>query len=315
MMDGSKSLTFGRYLVAKRLEAGASLKSVSETTRIGVDLLGFIENEDHSRLPATVFVKGFIRAYAKAIGADGEKAVRLYLENLDVSQAVSVSEAELARFQETFWRRTLVSLGLLFCIITLTVYVEHLLYPHPPSEQSEIQVRDQSPPGDHVLDVGVEKTLGEKGPDAHHEKQTPVEQAVEIRTGMQAIEEKKQETTVATPAEVFSRPIDNDEDAGKQITATKEPSQNRRNVSPGRAGIAERYRLKIITIEKTWLKIVVDDHQPKEYSLKPGDELAFQAVSGYNLLIGNAAGVRLHINNTPIKVPADRGRVVRLQIP
>ena len=44
-------------------------------TRIRRDALIHIEEEDHEKLPDIVFVKGFLRAYAKAIGADGDEAV------------------------------------------------------------------------------------------------------------------------------------------------------------------------------------------------------------------------------------------------
>jgi len=152
--------------MTKRLERGIDLKGVSETTRIGIGTLSFIENEDHSRLPAAVFVKGFLRSYAKAIGADGEKAVRLYLESVDIFQTASRFEAELVKYRETFWRRTLVSLGLLLCIIALTDSVDHLLYPVPPTGKLEVQPREQvASPDNQLTDGSVDKRSAEKGPD------------------------------------------------------------------------------------------------------------------------------------------------------
>ena len=70
------SVSFGRYLKSKRLEKGISLKMVSGETRIGLDTLAHIEDEDVEKLPAEVFTKGFLRAYAKAVGADGDEAFR-----------------------------------------------------------------------------------------------------------------------------------------------------------------------------------------------------------------------------------------------
>ena len=61
------SLAFGRYLQTIRLEKKISLEKVSEETRIGLGNLMLIEQEDYEHLPAEVFVKGFLRAYAAAI--------------------------------------------------------------------------------------------------------------------------------------------------------------------------------------------------------------------------------------------------------
>jgi cytoskeleton protein RodZ len=63
---------------AIRLEKKISLEQVSQQTRIGLGNLLLIEQEDHERLPAEVYVKGFLRAYAKSVGADGDEVIRRY---------------------------------------------------------------------------------------------------------------------------------------------------------------------------------------------------------------------------------------------
>ena len=73
-------ISFGRYLKSRRLEKGISLKVVAGETRIGLNTLQLIENEDLGKLPAEVFTKGFLRAYAKVIGADGEEAVDVFYD-------------------------------------------------------------------------------------------------------------------------------------------------------------------------------------------------------------------------------------------
>ncbi|NNK84858.1 MAG: helix-turn-helix domain-containing protein, partial [Desulfobacterales bacterium] len=69
MTTEKKSLSFGRYLQDIRLSKGISLETVAEETRIRIDNLLLIEGENHDKLPDEVFVKGFVRAFAKAIGA------------------------------------------------------------------------------------------------------------------------------------------------------------------------------------------------------------------------------------------------------
>lgn len=69
---------FGQYLQTARLAARVSREQVAEQTRVSPAILQAIEEEDFDRLPQPVFLKGFLRAYAQAVGADGEEAVRRY---------------------------------------------------------------------------------------------------------------------------------------------------------------------------------------------------------------------------------------------
>ena len=82
MTTENKSISFGSYLKTIRIEKGIDLEDVSIKTKIRMDNLLLIEKEDHARLPDEVYVKGFLRAFAKVIGADGDEAVRRYLRSL-----------------------------------------------------------------------------------------------------------------------------------------------------------------------------------------------------------------------------------------
>lgn len=73
--------------------------------------------------------------------------------------------------------------------------------------------------------------------------------------------------------------------------------------------------LQINAVEETWLKIIIDNQDPKQYSLNPGDHLELKATAGFNLLIGNATGVQIRLNNRPIAVDGRHGQVVTLKLP
>jgi cytoskeletal protein RodZ len=69
---------FGSFLREARLAKNASLEAVSQLTRISMSNLRFIEIEDLANLPPPVFVKGFLRAYAQAIGVDEKEVLKRY---------------------------------------------------------------------------------------------------------------------------------------------------------------------------------------------------------------------------------------------
>ncbi|MCP4370223.1 MAG: DUF4115 domain-containing protein [Deltaproteobacteria bacterium] len=122
MTIDKKLLSFGRYLQDIRLSKGISLETVAEQTRITIANLLLIEEENHDKLPDEVFVKGFLRAFAKAIGADGDEAVRRYQLRLKVIQKLAKSEADLKMPAGKFWRRILYCVVALLCLIFLSVY-------------------------------------------------------------------------------------------------------------------------------------------------------------------------------------------------
>ena len=75
------------------------------------------------------------------------------------------------------------------------------------------------------------------------------------------------------------------------------------------------YLLQIDVVEETRLKVITDRQPQKQYSLNPGDRLELKATSGFNLLIGNAAGIRLQLNHQPVVVEGRHGQVVTLKLP
>jgi len=78
--------TFGETLKRERELRKISLREVSEATKIGLRYLEALEANRFDRLPGGLFNKGFIRAYAKFIGLDGEAMVNAYLFDLNSQQ-------------------------------------------------------------------------------------------------------------------------------------------------------------------------------------------------------------------------------------
>ena len=110
---------------------------VSKETRIRKDILVLIEEENHTQLPDPVFVKGFIRAYAKAIGADGDEAVHRYNSRLQVITKIQKSESDLRKSSTKFWPRLILSIGTLMCLIFLSVFGVSIFLKSPSTGEEE----------------------------------------------------------------------------------------------------------------------------------------------------------------------------------
>ena len=245
MNNDKQSLSFGRYLQSIRLEKKISLEQVAAQTRVGLGILLLIEKEDHEQLPAEVYVKGFMRSYADAIGADGDEVVRRYESRLDVVQKIVESEPSVGKPVTRLRWKLIIALGLLLFIVAVSVLVVSFFSRTPVPEESSQSI----PP------AVKEKTVAGESPDG---------------------------------------------DSLSAESAKKVP---------------EKLTLQITALENTWVKVIIDEKDSTEYNLNAGDEIELEATTGYNLLIGNAGGTKITLNDKPVTVPGESGQVVTIHLP
>ena len=66
----------GARLRAARISRGLTVEEVAQITKLPKASLELLENDSYNALPALVFVRGFVRAYAKTVGLEGDELVR-----------------------------------------------------------------------------------------------------------------------------------------------------------------------------------------------------------------------------------------------
>jgi len=79
---GVKEEASGAFLRKAREAAGVDLRSISQETKIGVTMLGYIEEERLDRLPVAVYLKNFVQQYARFLGLEDERVARSYLARI-----------------------------------------------------------------------------------------------------------------------------------------------------------------------------------------------------------------------------------------
>ena len=65
--------SLGRYLRSERENRGYSIEKLASITRLRPEIIKAIEKEEWDRMPAPVFIRGFIRSYIQALGLEKEK--------------------------------------------------------------------------------------------------------------------------------------------------------------------------------------------------------------------------------------------------
>jgi flagellar biosynthesis protein FlhG len=77
----------GARLRRARLRSGFELQQVSDITKVSVANLTRIEEEQFDELPATVYVRGFVIAYARTIGLDADRVLAGYMARVERARA------------------------------------------------------------------------------------------------------------------------------------------------------------------------------------------------------------------------------------
>lgn len=72
----------GKTLKQIRERMGVDLKTISAQTKISKKILEWIEEEAYEKLPALVYLKGFLKGYAQFLGLDPHQVVEGYLQHL-----------------------------------------------------------------------------------------------------------------------------------------------------------------------------------------------------------------------------------------
>jgi hypothetical protein len=228
-----------------RIERDIPLAAVAEETRILLSTLEAIESEALDRLPPDVFLKGFLRAFARAVGADEHEALALYRDDRrrapeGPGPAAEADPSPRAACSGNGWKLVLL-LAALAGVVALSTLAYQLWGPGRPVEAP-------APP-----------------PAAAPAAATPL-----------------------PPSESVKRP---------------------------HMPTAPVHVLVISAHDESWVKVSIDQGTPSEHRLKPGSQLRLEASTGFNLLVGNAAGVKMTLDNRPVQVPGRRGEAVNLQLP
>jgi flagellar biosynthesis protein FlhG len=76
----------GKTLKQVREGMGVELQTISRAIKVNTRILEWIEGEAFEKLPALVYLKGFLKSYAQSLGLDSQKVVEEYLRFMEESR-------------------------------------------------------------------------------------------------------------------------------------------------------------------------------------------------------------------------------------
>jgi len=280
----SPNKTIGSLLRDEREKKGLSYAQVSEITKVRQPILEALETESWDKLPSPVFISGFVRSYGRTLGLDEEKVMALYQETGPVKIPPPKPLLEPAKSKKATF------IILVFLLLGMSSF--YFLW------------KGYSIPEDPVV---IPKKIS----------------TVEIEPKkLERIQESRNSTMIEPPSKQDQTDPDieiiDDSDLIKKthdvLEEDKAPIMYTAPVESTEI-IAPELILKAIIREETWVKIFIDDKDPREYIFQPGRRFQWTAERGFKLMIGNAAGIDLVLNGEAVEKPTTVGRVVHLTIP
>ena len=143
--------SLGSYLKGERELRELSVAEVAQATRIPVRVLRYLEEDEWDRLPADVFVRGYLRAYARVLGADETELLSRF-EGRDEPEDLSTTLP--AVYAPESGRRFGIAIALVILLILFTLALSIVLRPRHRDTPVELSRNGMSEPTRHAVSVG-----------------------------------------------------------------------------------------------------------------------------------------------------------------
>src|SRR4030042_2659617 len=271
--------SLGERLKRGREEKNISLDDVVKATKINKGILTAIENDQSKFLPPMIFVRGFIRNYARYVGLDERELLDLYNETSASKEALTTPEELQGRKKMKF--NALYIFLMLVCGLAI-----FLAYPYFLKNYFENTSRIEP----------QKKNSPEKA-------QTPSEN--QTSTTKDAVAPFGGETSPVageTPAlenQISPAPLSSDEKT--EVGETSAAS------SPA---LPIPVHMQAKCYATTWIGYVIDNGQPSQIFLFPGDEFSWEWQQKLELKLGNAGGIKVTVNGMPLKPLGKSGELL-----
>lgn len=128
--------SIGRYLKKRRESRAMSVEEISRATRIPVTSIERLENDHFDDLPGEVFVRGFLKAYARAVALPMDEVLARYSAGRRVAHVTSLPA--LSPIQKASKKRFGVAIAFVILLVLFTLALSIVLKPRGRDVPQEI---------------------------------------------------------------------------------------------------------------------------------------------------------------------------------
>jgi cytoskeletal protein RodZ len=117
----------GQFLRRRREERQMSVEEIARSTRVPIDSVTRIEADQFDELPGEVFVRGFLKSYARAVGLAPEEVLARYTASRRVAWVTPLPIAAPSKPARS--RRFGVAIAFVLLLILFTLALSIVLKP------------------------------------------------------------------------------------------------------------------------------------------------------------------------------------------
>jgi cytoskeletal protein RodZ len=295
----------GEFFRQVRETKGLTVDEVSSKTRIRSDFVKALEDGNFSKLPDQVFVRGFVRSYARSLGLDEEDAVQrftqsagAFYEKQDERERLKACQAEEERKRRANRKAVGVAIGI--AVLTLIFLLSR--------EQSSVLRRGDSDQVSAGRSVQKDESAAGMKRDSESASDTAKQsEAATSPTGQTSTEDARR-SLPAPPSISASKP--ESQTVSMSSPGTDGPLGGISLEGEGPAGDGQLV-LDLEATELSWVVVQVDNGSPQESLLRPGEKAQWKGQDQFVLTLGNAGGVKAELNGKPQKPFGPSGKVAR----
>lgn len=131
--------TVGRFLRQQRLARRMSLEEVARTTRVPISSVERIEADQFEELPGEVFVRGFLKSYARAVGVPVDDVLARYTASRRVAWVTPLPLTSPTKPPRS--RRFGIAIAFVLLLILFTLALSIVLKPRSDDVPQELSTR------------------------------------------------------------------------------------------------------------------------------------------------------------------------------
>jgi len=316
--ESSPGTSLGRRLVAARETKGLTLQVVANKLRLSAATLQALESDRYEDLPEPIFVRGYLRSYARLLEMDGKELVAEFDRWVTKFAPVLTPTTRVRRHAKAHgvYPRAAIALTM----VAMMVLFGYWWYSRPthnlPAQSQAVSSEEQQTASSATVLPPPQVDSPTPAPVAMHTpdilSQSPASGAAETV----AVIEPEPQLGEATPKAGTALPqvgeslsIANADEAvqRRDVETNVEPviqdlpfaplaSQRGGIVRASRAPMGEDV-LVIKANDKSWAEVVdVNGYQLLYYPLRPGTVLNLQGQAPFRVFLGNAPAVDLSLN-------------------
>ena len=295
--SAEKTESIGQALKAARLAQVMSVQDIARQLRLSEKQIEAIEDDDHSKFPNQIFLRGFIRNYAKLVREDTKKFSQLLGETFPRTSTQAITFSVDGTPFIPVHKKSKGNLIILFIVVLVSFLLVYEVYRSGGDDQKTNENIENGTVAETIIQLETEI---EQVPEDNQNQFSSVIKSngsdfnvliEEVEVDQQGVDSLDKEQKVETALEVEDKPVE----------------------SGGGGGT-----LRFMFTGESWVE--VKDAEGKKIFSQTSPGNTEETVNGsppFFLTIGNAASVRLLYNDEPVDLipyTNTNGGVARLSL-